>query len=194
MHFNTIKRCLQYGLSAATILAGITQVATADTQTILFQPFAEKQTQLAKASGECWTSSSATSRADAWRCRAGNTIYDPCFVNHFVDKNKVLCARSPWDNALTELTLTKPLPIPTNPKLDISKAQPWVIQLANGQRCTFMTGATRSTQGMRVNYGCIGGGFLVGDPLRCKTTWEMNYAQSIDPSKLNRVKIAKAWF
>ena len=45
-------------------------------------------------SGECWTTSVASPRTDAFRCMAGNAISDPCFV---VDAGSVACATDVFD-------------------------------------------------------------------------------------------------
>jgi len=63
--------------------------------------------------GNCWTSSLAVWREDAWRCIAGNAIYDPCFSTD----ESVICGANP--NAPTTsflLLLTEPLPAPEVPQ------------------------------------------------------------------------------
>ena len=52
---------------------------------------------------------------------------------------------------------------------------PWAVELADGERCTLLTGATAVVAGMRINYGCDGGGSIVGDLQRGPTVWTANY-------------------
>ena len=52
---------------------------------------------------------------------------------------------------------------------------PWAVELVNGDRCGLLTGATSVVAGMRLNYGCEGGGYIVGDLDRFQPTWTANY-------------------
>ena len=145
-------------------------------------------------SGNCFAESLANaSRADAWRCNAGNAIQDPCFQNVMGDARIVACLRSPWDDRVTLLTLASPPPSASRKEIAHEKALPWALELANGDHCTLMTGATASLAGMRINYGCPGGGLVAGDIDRSHPVWRVFY-QKEGASSLDQVDVVVAWY
>jgi hypothetical protein len=95
-----------------------------------------------KNEGYCWTNSIAATRPDAWRCMAGNEIFDPCFQSS--DRTSVQCDPDPAKrNAGFRLKLTQPLPkpdIPTEAEA-MSKGNGWLIELYDGTLCRPATGA-----------------------------------------------------
>lgn len=103
-------------------------------------------------SGECWTTSVAATVASAYRCRAGNTILDPCFAVT-PRARTVACAADPW-SAVEVLHLTSPLPT-GEPVGDGTR--PWAVQLANGVRCVASTGTVPEVAGFLLDYSCRGG-------------------------------------
>ncbi|WP_019588103.1 hypothetical protein [Deinococcus apachensis] len=115
--------------------------------------------------GSCFaTSAAAPNRPDAYRCTASNAILDPCFAP-LNDQTSLACSRDPW--SANAILLTRSGPLPFNARLsaadpDYAQAMPWALELANGQRCTRMTGATAPVAGLRINYGCPGGGVVAG--------------------------------
>jgi hypothetical protein len=128
--------------------------------------------------GYCWTDSLATDAADAYRCMAGNAIHDPCFAAS-ADARSVACFIDPW-HAVTLLTLSRPLPAhgPTT-----RNALPWAIETADGRRCVFLTGATAPMGGERINYGCIGGSYLIGSPDRQSPLWTIRSSATYIPDR-----------
>ena len=58
--------------------------------------------------GYCWTSSNLSMSSAAWRCMAGNYIYDPCYAAT-KSTHVVYCMQSPGSKKLIAMTLTKPL-------------------------------------------------------------------------------------
>ena len=84
--------------------------------------------------GNCWTSSIASTRADAYRCMTGNEIYDPCFV---IDPKSVGCPTDLSANAGTVLKLTKPLPPAESPP---PAPQAFAMVLQSGAKCNRATG------------------------------------------------------
>ncbi len=99
--------------------------------------------------GNCWTSSLAVWRADAWRCTVGNEIYDPCFSSG----ESVICGADPKTPTLGfALTLTEPLPAPEVAQDAARHA--WLVELADGTVCGYATGATGGVGGERFNYLC----------------------------------------
>lgn len=126
--------------------AGEAPPAVAATQIVTYAPgppTGEPRT------GSCWTSSLAVWRADAWRCTAGDEIYDPCFS---ADEG-VVCGADPTNPADSFLlTLTEPLPAAETPQDAAGHA--WLVELADGTVCGFATGATGGVAGERFNYLC----------------------------------------
>ena len=114
--------------------------------------------QVRSTSGECFSGSAATTRRDAWRCRVGNRIYDPCFSSGSA-RGVVICPTNLRLTGGIRIRLTQPLPRRFgNNRAPSLALQPWDIELANGWRCRILTGATDVFSGMRLNYGCSGGG------------------------------------
>jgi hypothetical protein len=75
----------------------------------------------------------------------------PVLPENFGDEKQLACpVGGPWPANVVLLTLTQPLP--TEPRKEISRADtlPWALELANGQRCTLMTGAMPPVAGMRI--------------------------------------------
>jgi hypothetical protein len=84
--------------------------------------------------GSCWTSSIASPRADAYRCMAGNEIYDPCFV---IDPKSAGCPTDLTSDRGVVLNLTKPLPKPESPA---PSPQAFAMVLQSGAACNRATG------------------------------------------------------
>lgn len=108
--------------------------------------------------GYCFSSSIALERSDAWRCRAGDSIYDPCFTTSV--KNKLICDADPVTNRPGfPLQIAKALPQTTNTSSVSTK--PWILMLEDGSVCTAYTGTMpvipygESMMGLK--YGCVGG-------------------------------------
>lgn len=130
-------------------------------------------------------------RRNAYRCFAGNAVLDPCFVSPHVEHGFLACFEAPWSTRVVGLHLTRPLP----PHGRITGRAPWGIQLASGKRCTFETGATGAVQGKRINYGCVGGGVLIGVPQRSGRTWTILFqAGDAGAGPLIRRAIATVWY
>ena len=105
------------------------------TRTVVFFPnnFAATST----VQGNCWTSSIASGRSDAYRCMAGNYIYDPCFV---YGSNSVACPTvGTGIEQGTVIDLTQPLPQAGSEAP--GAAPPFALELANGDACNIETGA-----------------------------------------------------
>jgi hypothetical protein len=147
--------------------------------------------------GDCWTGSSAVSgRADAWRCSytsaEGSFIVDPCFANPWnPTQADLVCVDAPDATHATRLVLTQPLDYMLASSEDLY-ADPWSIELASGERCTFVTGATAAVAGRRLNYYCSNGSDLYGSPDRTKQTWMIMRGED-GSSEQAAVPIAHAW-
>jgi hypothetical protein len=120
---------------AATMLAtAFATTAPANASTTKIVPYAAaSMTVTQRAKGSCWTTSIASTRSDAFRCMAGNSIHDPCFVR---SSSAVVCPENLVKNSGLSLTLTAALPAPASPQ----GAQPWAMVLAGGKACNRATG------------------------------------------------------
>jgi basic membrane protein A len=109
-------------------------------------------------SGSCFAGAIGLGRDDAYRCTVGNQIYDPCFVVD--DIPTVVCGANPATGETGfMLDLTEPLPAPEPGNL----AQPWLIELADGQVCGLMTGTVVGVDDRIAPYGCPDGSYLFQD-------------------------------
>jgi hypothetical protein len=149
---------------------------------------------LEKLSGKCFAESAASpSRPDAWRCSAGNAIQDPCYMQVMGDQNQLACARDPWSANVNLFTLSGSLPAGERKQMNRDASLPWALELADGSRCTLMTGGTYMMAGMRANYGCIGGRDLFGDIDRSQPVWRI-YSHTDKSIALTQSAITVAWF
>jgi len=109
--------------------------------------------------GSCFTNAIGLGREDAYRCMVGNQIYDPCFTVGD-DAPTVVCGANPATGETGfVLELTEPLPAPVVGNL----AQPWLVELADGQVCGLMTGTVPGVGDRVAPYGCPDGSNLFED-------------------------------
>jgi len=127
-------------------------------------------------SGSCWTNSIAAPRGDAWRCMAGNEIFDPCFASG----PAVVCDANPaMGKQGFRLVLEKPLPSPPAAVSGDSNTG-WLIQLADGTICNRATGARGMVDGQMTTYYCTSknpddSSAVLGE-LRAGTVWTAEVA------------------
>jgi hypothetical protein len=88
----------------------------------------------------------------AHRCEAASGLYDPCWAETGGPSDpSVLCLGQPWSHDVERLvTKSKIAPAPPTPGFDA----PWGVELANGQRCRFATGAHDTVGEDVVDYYC----------------------------------------
>ena len=148
-----------------------------------------------RVSGTCFAASIADQgRPDAWRCESRNRIMDPCFQGTQGSRVILACLNDPWNLRLTVLTPDKELPRAQANKADLHGALPWALELSNGTRCVFLTGATTAVAGMRANYGCVGGRMsIVGDIDRTLPLWRVLADDSVGVV-LRLVGVRTAWY
>ena len=146
------------------------------------------------ASGYCWTTSNTDARADAWRCFVGNNIHDPCFSDTINVAKYVLCPLDTPGARVLRINLTKPLPNVSRWTGDPTRYPPWAVQTTGGKWCTFLSGATGLIGGLRINYGCAGGGILLGNPKRRTSTWTIFYAPNFNSKQFVSTSLAAAWW
>ena len=184
-----------FGLCASVLLTEMASADGARTVVRVLSPFGvdglhRDLSVTARLVGTCWSgSASAAGRLDAWRCMAGNRVFDPCF--RAPGGLRVACVSSPFSHSVTLLSLDSPL-ARENGEASIRR-QPWALRLANGAKCTFLTGASSSEGGMRANYGCTKG-TVFGDIDHSGSTWQVYYATSQDDSNLLQVDVVEAVF
>jgi len=106
-------------------------MAPARTKIVTFKAAAMKSTKTLR--GNCWTSSIASRRSDAYRCMVGDSIHDPCFA---INAKTVACPLDVAANTGIRIALTDPLP-----KSNGGNARnAWMMQLAGGATCNIGTG------------------------------------------------------
>ncbi len=157
---------------------------------------------VAEAGGSCFAgSSAAATRPDAWRCGVDNGILDPCFADPFLlpgETGVLYCAEDPFSRDLIELTLTEPLPeeggndLDPLPNLFAPGFLFWALELATGEECTLLTGATAPIAGRRLNYLCEGGASVVGLIDQSQPLWVVDVLAE-DGYATTRVGVATAW-
>lgn len=152
--------------------------------------------------GDCFSTSIASARPDAFRCIAGNEILDPCFS----DGTDVLCPTPPKFEA-TRLTkpdfspLIKPGVQDTqssDSEPSVLSGDPWFLELANGYTCNFLTGTTAIVAGVSVDYGCGGiskgsSGDILGHIDRSSQTWTVLFRTTAQP-QFDKINVSSAWF
>lgn len=151
-------------------------------------------------SSDCQAGAITTERPDAWRCGTA----DPCFAPFFGDRTTVACSSAPWSGEVVVLTLSRPLPTaeqcsatPTEcPRpLDLT-SPPWAVELANGAKCTALTGTRTPVAGMITAYGCDdGGGIAAPDEATFDKTlplWRAFY-MARDAYTIEQVEVLTVW-
>ena len=142
-------------LVAAGLLLAIAAAASSEPKTQIVK-YVPKGPGSGVKEGHCWTESIAiASRPDAWRCMAGNEIFDPCF--ELPGGGGVLCNPNPARKEPgIELKLTEPLP-----KRSFLSGQAaetykggWLVELDDGTTCNPVTGAGGLVEGKALTYYC----------------------------------------
>jgi hypothetical protein len=130
---------------------------------------------------------------DAYRCMAGNGVYDPCWVSS--NRTYVYCLSAAWSFNVTQLKVTKGY---NNAGLTshVSKI-PWGLQLSNGVHCGLVQGATNMVKGKPVSYLCPHVKYgLVGKVDKAHKAWRIRKANRTSGGhyKLGGwVNITEAW-
>ena len=169
--------------------------AADDTELNYYQPLIEtlKQQPITVSSnktGECLGPSEQTTREDAWRCQAEGKTYDPCFMDADAVQKQVVCAESPWSPSGIRMTVKGALDNSQHHALDMSRNFPWAVELADGEKCQFIT-AKEEYDGLPIRYRCDKNTDLIGHVQRCDSRWKMLQRTA---HGVETVDIAKAWF
>lgn len=194
-----IKNLLQFTILFFIAITSFAQNTSQITQIKIFHPFVKQAINPSlkisnKISGYCWVPSLRTQRPNAWRCMAGNVIHDPCFVNAAINSKSAVCIDEPWQTSVTLMQLTKPLPKTKPMTFNPQQAQAWFVELSNGARCQFLTGATGIVNGQRLNYGCDQNNFyIIGDLDKTSHTWYANYYNLKNQSS-EKIAVTSVWY
>lgn len=160
-------------------------ITTPPTKVVRFRPSGIRGTIDTPA--DCWMSSLAAPRANAWRCMVVNIIYDPCFSTS-PQASYVICDANPArDTRGLKAMLAHPLP--ANPPR--SGTQAWMMRLTDGSMCSFITGASGIIGGERITYSCTDGALLVGSP-HISSVWMVKEVKK-GQSHLIMVSVGEAW-
>lgn len=128
----------------------------------------------------------------AYRCFAGNTVYDPCWAEKAATAT-VLCLADPWSDAVARLTVSSGLaPIPNEGGI----GEPWGLQLVTGQRCLLVQGAHQVFRGRVVDYYCGPTLSLLRGLTKSSRPWTAHsvLTKSGQLTSGSDLKIAIAWF
>lgn len=133
----------------------------------------------------------------AYRCFAGNGVYDPCWAEKAAAPT-VLCVADPWLRTAAQLRVSSPLsPIPGEGGASTGQAdQPWGVQLTSGQRCVLAQGAHNAFNGQVIDYYCTSRLSLLRGLDRTPATWTARsvVAKSGQLASGPAEKIAIAWY
>jgi hypothetical protein len=147
--------------------------------------------------GSCWTGSQAVHDSDAWRCTAGNFIYDPCFAPQelpqgFSPVTDVACLYAPWQEVVM-MHQTKPLPFASPSPADGGNgpSPDWALQLSTGDRCLGSTGMNAELAGVWLTYSCTSGA-LAGALNTHTEPWTVEYYRR-GSDVLYEVGVSIAW-
>jgi hypothetical protein len=132
----------------------------------------------------------------AYRCFAGNAIYDPCWAEK-ATRPAVLCLPYPWARTDVRLLVRGPLGAIPNQVGGNGPAEPWGVELAGGQRCVLTQGAHRVYAGRVLDYYCSPKLWLLRGLADGRPHWQANSVISSKAGKLRpgpTEEITVAWF
>jgi hypothetical protein len=166
------------------------------TKTHIYEPFTANGKPAVHVSktvhGSCFAGSIAAIRSDAWRCMAGNNIFDPCFSSSKAG-GYVLCSLGPWQ-ASVKLDYSGHLSGGNHGHASMSR-DPWAVETTDGKKCMLGTG-TADVIGHRAStYFCQhSSAWLWGDPARSSQPWKIYEAPLTAHTLTKKVGITVAWF
>jgi hypothetical protein len=133
-------------------------------------------------------------RADAWRCTGAGAVLDPCLSTEA--GGDLACVADPFSTEVTILQLASALP---RGNRNDPGQPPWFLQLQDGSRCGPMTAVPANATDpvpadRRPRYACTGGGEVVGDADRSRSTWTAQLSPPGHPSDLHPVDVEVAWY
>ena len=174
--------------------------APAPTRVVRFTPPAELPAR--SSSGECQAGSVAAGyRADAYRCTAGASTYDPCFST--TRAAHVLCDVDPRDPARALVVTFSNTPVPAHEAAPFG-SRAWFIELTDGSTCTPIAGTRREIGGLIEVFGCrfaqpADADGTLGDLDASRDVWTLQKVllnKKVEPQTIKSVMmtpIATAW-
>lgn len=153
-------------------------------------PSAGYRTTSTAADASCEPGSEAIGQA--YRCFAGNTVYDPCWAEKAATAT-VLCLADPWSAGVARLTVSSGLAsIPNEGGI----GEPWGVQLVTGQRCVLVQGAHQVFRGRVIDYSCGPSLSLLRGLTKTSHPWTADsiITKSGQLTSGSDLKIAIAWF
>jgi hypothetical protein len=125
------------------------------TRTLVFQAFSPSGVPLlhvtkVRGGGSCEVSD-ASGRRDALRCTSGNALYDPCFSS-VKRRRYVLCPNPEHLGHAVKIKLKQELRLRRHGRT--YRSNPWMLQLADGNRCVLGTGANDRVNGLTSYWYC----------------------------------------
>ena len=146
------------------------------------------------ASATCEPGSEAIGQA--YRCFAGNSIYDPCWAEKAATPT-VLCLPYPWAHGDVKLLVREPLGAIPSQGRGPGLAEPWGLELASGQRCVLAQGAHSMFAGRVIDYYCSTRLWLLRGLTESRPEWQASSVVVAQSGKLARgpvQEITIAWF
>lgn len=140
--------------------------------------------------GECAEQSQHIKREDAWRCKANERIYDPCFISSSSTK-QAICFKSPWVTEAVLIHLKSQVSPQNFLPLNMAETYPWALELSTGEKCVAVH-SHKSIDGLPVRYRCEKQRVLFGHLQRCKANWSILFQDA--SGEIDTIDIAKAWF
>ena len=138
--------------------------------------------------GSCLGPSLGVQRQDAWQCKSGNRLYDPCFSNS--TGTQVTCVINVFTNSVVVLNLPHSLPLHGS---EVGREAPWALELSNGSRCVYTIGSTATIAGRRLTYSCTPRGFVLGLPATDTHVWTAAFVNDRNRHDVLPVGVVKAY-
>lgn len=137
----------------ATMAAPRTRLINTRPVTARSQPRSGLKIKVAARLATCGAGSDSV--GNAYRCFAGNHVYDPCWADETPGgAPSVVCQIAPWQHTLIRLKLKAGLPPFLSPPRPRVVRYPWAVQLTDGNRCLAAQGAHGTAFGKVIEYFC----------------------------------------
>jgi hypothetical protein len=70
---------------------------------------------------------------------------------------------------------------------------PWAVELANGSRCVFASGASTVVDGRRLNSFCGRNRYLFGSPDTSRSVWRIRMSRDPNGAGMRKAAIRRSW-
>lgn len=140
--------------------------------------------------GTCFAASIRVLRQGAYRCTAGQELFDPCFADPDDPDGAVICEETPVSaGAGIRLRLTDELPAVSRS----ASGNPWFLVLADGVECTFNgVDSPVDEDSERDSYSCTGGAHIWG-AIQRGDVWSVRKTDLLSGLSAD-VYVVEAWF